>query len=58
MVGARSAREHLRAVDGVLQHWRSFKNCAIFDCESGAVLVDLRHIEEGKAFQGIAKDRM
>ena len=25
------------------QFWRSFQNCAIFDCECGAVLDDLRH---------------
>ena len=25
------------------QYWRSFQNCAIFDCECGAVLDDLRH---------------
>lgn len=27
------------------QYWRSFQNCAIFDCECGAVLDDLRHDE-------------
>ena len=27
------------------QYWRSFQNCAIFDCECGAVLGDLRHDE-------------
>ena len=27
------------------QYWRSFQNCAIFDCERGAVLDDLRHDE-------------
>lgn len=29
------------------QYWRSFQNCAIFDCERGAVLDDLRH-DEGR----------
>mgnify|MGYP006050623895 FL=1 len=27
------------------QYWRSFQSCAIFDCECGAVLGDLRHDE-------------